>query len=657
MSSRPRSMILPTAAGLFLVCAAVVHAAPPNFGGTRALNTTAPVESSINSRSSIAGDGSGNWVAVWQSTNSTSAPWGGDGDILVARSSDNGCTWSAPAAVDPAATTDSGGDVRPNVATDGLGNWVTVWISQIGGPPNNYRPVASYSTNNGLTWSSPTPLGPSVDGDEPAIAWGQGAFVATWSEINGAQYVTRSTNGGVTWSAGVAVSATNYFACCRVGDIATDGQGGWVGVWTVSPSTESDLEYAVSTDNGITWSPAAMLHPDAATDPREDDRPRIAADANGNWVVLSHANIPLPDLDIFVSRGTGTPGNPPTSWTQPVVVVPGMLTDGDYETDGRVDIATDGLGTWVAVWAYQFQLSPVLPGDIDIVSSYSTDNGLTWSTPALVKNTYLLDDAIFAAADFPRIATAGGSWIVTWDEDDPLYGTNPQSDREILTVNTFCGGLDHFLCYKAKKARSIPVTLSDALDTGAFTVGSVQRVCTPTDKNDEGLADADTHLTVHKLVGPHVLRTGLSVTEQFGSFNINTKSNFALMVPAAKTIPPALPPSSPPGPPSVVDHYRCLRFKFAPGSPPFPNNVTASAVDQFGTRALKVKKPDTLCIATDKNGEGVNRPNAHLMCHKVSPGPSHTVPIAQLLDQFGPFSSKLKKERELCIPATIVFPS
>jgi hypothetical protein len=40
-------------------------------------------------------DGQGTWVAVWDSTDSLGGTIGTDGDILVARSTDGGLTWTA----------------------------------------------------------------------------------------------------------------------------------------------------------------------------------------------------------------------------------------------------------------------------------------------------------------------------------------------------------------------------------------------------------------------------------------------------------------------------------------------------------------------------------------------------------------------------------
>jgi hypothetical protein len=61
-------------------------------------------------------------VAVWES--------GGDKDILVARSTDDGASWTTPAALNTNATISWGDDSKPQVTTDGAGSWVAVWSSR-----------------------------------------------------------------------------------------------------------------------------------------------------------------------------------------------------------------------------------------------------------------------------------------------------------------------------------------------------------------------------------------------------------------------------------------------------------------------------------------------------------------------------------------------
>jgi hypothetical protein len=46
------------------------------------------------------------------------------------RGTDDGASWTAPAALNTNATSDSGGDYQPQVTTDGAGSWVAVWSSQ-----------------------------------------------------------------------------------------------------------------------------------------------------------------------------------------------------------------------------------------------------------------------------------------------------------------------------------------------------------------------------------------------------------------------------------------------------------------------------------------------------------------------------------------------
>ncbi len=57
-----------------------------------------------------------------------------DDDIRVARSTDDGVTWTAPAALNADASTDLGHDGGPELATDGLGTWVAVAQQQFPGP-------------------------------------------------------------------------------------------------------------------------------------------------------------------------------------------------------------------------------------------------------------------------------------------------------------------------------------------------------------------------------------------------------------------------------------------------------------------------------------------------------------------------------------------
>jgi len=138
------------------------------FGGPDTLNTNAAIDSGNDEVPQITTDGIGNWIAVWDSSDSLGGTIGGDFDILVARSTDNGATWTAPAALNTNAASDSGQDFEPQVTTDGIGNWVAVWLSSdtlgvtIG---TDFDILVSRSTDNGATWSAPAALNTNAGSD------------------------------------------------------------------------------------------------------------------------------------------------------------------------------------------------------------------------------------------------------------------------------------------------------------------------------------------------------------------------------------------------------------------------------------------------------------------------------------------------------------
>lgn len=63
------------------------------------------------------------------------------------------------------------------------------------------------------------------------------------------------------------------------------------------------------------------------------------------------------------------------------------------------------------------------------------------------------------------------------------------------------------------------------------------------------------------------------------------------MTPTRKTPQPDPPPGLP-DPGIDVDHYRCLKAKATRGEPRLPKGITATVVDQFGTRARRVASLD-----------------------------------------------------------------
>jgi predicted neuraminidase len=414
-----------------------------------ALNTNAATDSGDDSRPQVTTDGKGNWVVVWNSDDSLSGTIGTDSDILVARSANNGATWTAPAALNTNAATDSGDDWSPQVTTDGAGHWLAVWTSDddLGGTiGDDYDILVARSTDNGATWTAPAALNTNAATDSrgdysPQVTTdGAGHWVAVWTSGPlrpigvASEYgilVARSTDNGATWT---APDFLNTDAATDPGrdeapQVATDGAGHWLAVWTsfydpmlFPPYAPSDHNILVarSTDNGATWTAPEFLNTNSASDVELHDIPQVATDGAGHWVVVwcfGHYYPPdtWEETEILVARSTDNGA----TWTAPAALNTNATTDSGW--DVRPQVTTDGAGNWVAVWDSSDSLGGTIGTDADILVARSTDNGATWTAPAAL-NTNAASDSGWDW--LPQVTTDGaGHWVAVWASSDSLGGT------------------------------------------------------------------------------------------------------------------------------------------------------------------------------------------------------------------------------------------
>jgi hypothetical protein len=280
-----------------------------------------------------------------------------------------------------------------------------------------------------------------------------------------------------------------------------------------------------------------------------------------------------------------------------------------------------------------------------------------------------------AAADTCDVAEVCTGLSATCPPDVTAPDGTPCDDNSSCSTADECAGgvcvgtpdpdgcADDFLCYKVKGSFTpVPnVRLVDQFEDVFVDVRKLRNLCTPADKNSEGVFDDTTHLVAYMITGSpgtpkFIRRTNLLVENQLGSLRVDAYKRDLLLVPSNKSL---TGPTTPPSIPSInVDHYKCYKAKTTAGTPRFvPTTVTVT--DQFigvTPKTYTLKKLRHLCTPVDKNGEGIKNADAHLACYlaKAASGqPRHVRQTGvNTNNQFGPLVLGTVKESELCIPST-----
>lgn len=350
----------------------------------------------------LATDRAGVWLAVWDSTEPLGGSLGPDRDILFSRSTNNGSNWTPVAVLNSNAALDAFHDSAPVAETDGAGTWVVVWESQddLGGTIGNDSDVlAARSTNGGVSWSPTFAINGNAATDSgrdngPRIRHADGTWVVVWHttdrmeplnlDIDEDTVFARSTDGGASWSGPELLKTTSASDGPLERDfypvVDSDGAGRWIAAWYSSDplggtiGTDSDILIARSDNDATTWTAPIALTPSyAASDTGADTVPAMTTNRAGEWVVVweSTANVGGigTDVDILVSRSS----NNGLSWSTPGRLNSSAPSDSFEDLTPLVAHGGGPGDTWVATWWAKEDATDLYGDDHDAYFSRSGD--------------------------------------------------------------------------------------------------------------------------------------------------------------------------------------------------------------------------------------------------------------------------------------------
>lgn len=208
--------------------------------------------------------------------------------------------------------------------------------------------------------------------------------------------------------------------------------------------------------------------------------------------------------------------------------------------------------------------------------------------------------------------------------------------------------LDHFKCYEALQPnfRRRLVGTRDQFGQRRTRVLRTRQLCNPVSKNGARILQPRAHLVCYETRDtgdPTPPRTVL-VTNQFGQRKLRTARPNRLCVPSLKRRGTAAPPTTP-NPTRLLDHFRCYDVEQQPAS------QTVKLADQFGTTQAKVVRVIRLCNPVRKNNEPVRRAKSHLVCYSITDSPTFRPLAVRVRNQFGRAALRIRRPETLCLPS------
>ncbi len=437
------------------------------------LNTNAETDDGNDFLPVLRRSAGGMVVAMWASQSTLDGTIGTDDDILFARSTDDGMSWSDPEPLNTTAASDDAiEDIAGDLATDGKGSWMAVWRS-----PNDLDQglgvdqdiLFAVSVDDGVTWSAPAVVNSDADFDQfllwgghdngPSVATGgAGSWMVTWHKraIPDGDWdilFATSTDLGQTWSDPGHVNNFGLSDGAPIIDehstVVSHGDSAYMVMWlSRNPfdggyGGDQDIFVARTTNNGASWSDPQPVNSNAGQDGADESSPLIGGNGDGTWMIIWSAQYPDfgsgTDYDVFYSVSV----NDGLTWSDIRALNTTAVWDNDHVTannDYAGSIAGNSSGTWIGVWESNEELQDEcsdggIGSDPDILYAVSTDEGATWTYPMPV-NSYAADDASSDSDEEPRVLPTGDfHWLAVWRSVYTL-GDTTGPDQDLFLSRT-----------------------------------------------------------------------------------------------------------------------------------------------------------------------------------------------------------------------------
>ncbi len=348
---------------------------------------------------------------------------GGGADIGYAISNDSGATWQN--GLLPGITTFQGSGANSAVSDTVVsydakhGVWM---ISSLPISATNIQVAVSRSSDGGASWSNPVTIAQGADLDKDWITCDNsstsphyGNCYAEWDDNGNSNliFMSTSSDGGLTWSAGFAVSAAHGLG----GQPLVQPAGAVIVPFLADAGVVQSFS---STDGGATWGSvgqvAAVTDHAVAGDLRSDALPSAQEDAAGNiYVIWQDCRFRAGCASNDLVMSTSTNG---TTWSAPArIPIDAVSSTADHFIPGLgIDPATAGSTAHLGLTYYYYPQANCAAANCALYVGFisSADGGATWSAATPVAGPMTLSwlpatDSGQMVADYIATSFAGGN--------------------------------------------------------------------------------------------------------------------------------------------------------------------------------------------------------------------------------------------------------